>query len=131
VPEPLVAYRVHATNMSLDTRRVESDFATVADRYPRANPAILHRYLGWWSIRVGRHAEATRQFLRAAASRDSRYPPRLVMQDLSYLARHGAQEVRTRLVPRRTAQPRSVEVSAEQARWRERGQRWVDQLTVP
>jgi glycosyltransferase involved in cell wall biosynthesis len=130
VAEPLVAYRVHAMNMSLNTRRVEADFITVAGRYPRANPAVLHRYLGWWSIRVGRHADATRHFLRAAATRDAQYPPRLVRRDLLYLAKHAAEDARTRLalpVKRRARQDR---VSDEIAGWRNRGQRWVDELSV-
>ena len=81
-------------NMSLDTRRVEADFVVVAGRYPRANPAVLHQYLGWWSIRVGRHANATRYFLRAAAARDARYLLRLLRRDLLYLARHAAEDAR-------------------------------------
>ena len=129
VAEPLVAYRVHTLNMSLDTRRVEADFVVVAGRYPRANPAVLHRYLGWWSIRVGRHAGAIRHFLRAAVARDLRYPPSLVKQDLLYLARHAAEDARTRIPRPLTRRPRQIEVSVEHADWRERGQRWVDKLT--
>jgi glycosyltransferase involved in cell wall biosynthesis len=127
VAEPLVAYRVHATNMSLDTRRVEADFVTVAGRYPRANPAVLQRYLGWWSIRVGRHADATRHFLRAAVTRDARYPPNLVRQDLLYLAKHAAL---TRVAPRLTHRSPRRQLSIETADWRRRGQRWVDELTT-
>jgi hypothetical protein len=129
VAEPLVAYRVHTLNMSLDTRRVEADFVVVAGRYPRANPAVLHRYLGWWSVRVGRHAGAIRHFLRAAVARDLRYPPSLVKQDLLYVARHAAEDARTRLPLPLTRRPRQIEVSVEHADWRERGQRWVDKLT--
>ena len=128
VAEPLVAYRVHALNMSLDTRRVEADFVVMAGRYPRANPAILHRYLGWWSIRVGRHAEATRHFLRAAAARDARYPLSLVRQDLLHLARHAADDARARLAPPPSRRAHRDRVSVEQTDWRNRGQRWVDEL---
>jgi glycosyltransferase involved in cell wall biosynthesis len=128
VAEPLVAYRVHALNMSLDTRRVEADFVVVAGRYPRANNAVLHRYLGWWSIRVGRHAEATRHFLRAAAARDARYPPSLVRQDLLYVARHAADDARARFAPPLRRRAGRERVSVEQTDWRNRGQRWVDEL---
>ena len=130
VAEPLVAYRVDALNMSLDTRRVEADFAIVAGRYPRANPAILYRYLGWWSIRVGRHAEATRYFLRAAATRDARYPLRLVRQDLLYLIRDAAAHARARLLPPLKLTARQDRVTVQQTEWRMRGQRWVDDLTT-
>jgi glycosyltransferase involved in cell wall biosynthesis len=130
VAEPLVAYRVHALNMSLDTRRVEADFAVLAGRYPRANAAILYRYLGWWSIRVGRHTEATRYLLRAAAARDPRYPPRLVMQDLLYLARDAAAHARARLFPPLKRPARQDRVTVQQADWRKRAQRWVDELAA-
>ena len=130
VAEPLVAYRVHAMNMSLDTRRVEADFVVVAGRYPRANPAVLHQYLGWWSIRVGRHANATRYFLRAAAARDARYPLRLLRRDLLYLARHAAEDARARLAPPPRRREHRVRISVEQTDWRNRGQRWIDELTA-
>jgi glycosyltransferase involved in cell wall biosynthesis len=131
VAEPLVAYRVHGTNMSLDTRRVKADFAMVASRYPRANRAVLYRYLGWWSIRVGRHADAACYFLRAAAARDARYPPNLVRRDLLYLARHAAEEARTRLAPALVRRSLQAPVVVDHADWRERGQRWVDELSCP
>jgi glycosyltransferase involved in cell wall biosynthesis len=129
VGEPLVAYRVHATNMSLDTRRVEADFVTVARRYPRANPTVLNRYLGWWSIRVDRHVDAARYFLRAAAARDPRYPPQLVSRDLLYLGRHAAQKAGARLALSLSRTARQGRLGVEHAEWRSRGQHWVDELT--
>jgi glycosyltransferase involved in cell wall biosynthesis len=129
VAEPLVAYRVHGTNMSLDTRRMRADFATFSKRYPRANRAVLFRYLGWRSIRVNRHAEAARQFLRAAVERDGQYPLAVVRQDLWYLVRHAVTSLRARLAPRMPPRWPRVSVAEEQLRWRERGQQWVDQLT--
>jgi glycosyltransferase involved in cell wall biosynthesis len=126
VAEPLVAYRVHGTNMSLDTRRVEAEFAIVASRYPRASPVVLHQYLGWWSLRVGRHQEAARYFLRAAAAREARYPPSEAARDLLYLARQVARAVHARLAP--DARRGSPQVVVRHPEWRERGQRWVNKL---
>ena len=125
VAEPLVAYRVHGTNMSLDTRRVEADFAVVAARYPRASRAVLHQYLGWWSLRVGRHLDAGRYFLRAAAAREARYPVGQAGRDLATVTRHAARHARARLVPRRA---RAAVVVVRHPEWRERGRRWVEQL---
>jgi len=127
--EPLVAYRVHGTNMSLDTRRVEADFATLAARYPRASRVVLHQYLGWWSLRVGRHADAGRYFLRAAAAREARYPVGQAGQDLLQVARHAVRDARARLSPGRRPVP--PEVVVRHPEWRERGRRWVDELSVP
>jgi glycosyltransferase involved in cell wall biosynthesis len=129
VAEPLVAYRVHATNMSLDTRHVRADFATFSQRYPRANRAVLYRYLGWWSIRVNRHAEASRLFLRAAVERDPRYPLSVVGQDLWYLARHAVTSVKARLAPQLPRRSPRASIAEEQRRWRERAQQWIDQLS--
>jgi len=126
VAEPLVAYRLHGTNMSLDTRRVEADFATVAARYPRASPVVLHQYLGWWSLRVGRHRDAARYFLRAAAARDPRYPTRQAGRDLLHLAGSAAREARGRLAPARRPAPPPTTVRHPE--WREQGRRWVDEL---
>jgi glycosyltransferase involved in cell wall biosynthesis len=126
VAEPLVAYRVHGTNMSLDTQRVELDFATVAARYPRASRVVLQQYLGWWSLRVGRHVDAARYFIRAAAARDPRYPVGRAGQDLLYLGRHAARDLRSKLVPAHRAVP--PEVVVRHPDWRERGRRWVDEL---
>jgi glycosyltransferase involved in cell wall biosynthesis len=124
--EPLVAYRLHGTNMSLDTRRVEADFAVVAGRYPRASRAVLYQYLGWWSLRVGRHADAGRYFLRAAAAREARYPVSQAGRDLLQVARAAARKARARLAP--DHRPARAEVVVRHPEWRERGRRWVDEL---
>jgi glycosyltransferase involved in cell wall biosynthesis len=126
VAEPLVAYRVHGTNMSLDTRRVEADFATVLARYPRASRVVLQQYLGWWSLRVGRHADAARYFIRAAAPRDPRYPAGRAGRDLLYLGRQAARDLRGRLVPAYRGAP--PEVVVRHPDWRERGRQWVDEV---
>ena len=68
VAKPLVAYRVHGSQMSLDARLVESEFAVIARRDPQANHAIMDRYLGWWSLRVRHRLRAFRYFVRGSGS---------------------------------------------------------------
>jgi glycosyltransferase involved in cell wall biosynthesis len=126
VAEPLVAYRVHGANMSLDTRRVEADFATVAARYPRASRVVLYQYLGWWSLRVGRHLDAARYFVRAAAVRDPGYPAGHAGRDVGSVVARAARDVRSRLAPGHPPAPPAVAVRHPE--WRERGRRWVDEL---
>lgn len=128
VAQPLVAYRVHAANMSLDTKRVEADFAVIARRYPAANAAVLLRYLGWWSLRVRRHRDAGRYFLRAAAARDPRYPTSLLRADLAYLLRDVAEEVRQRRASGIVRRPLHRPGRMEHMAWREQGRRWIDSL---
>ena len=104
---------------------MDADFAVVAARYPRASRAVLHQYLGWWSLRVGRHRYAGRYFLRAAAAREARYPVGQAGRDLATVTRHAARHARARLVPRRA---RAAVVVVRHPEWRERGRRWVEQL---
>ncbi len=69
VPKPLVAYRLHGAQMSLDASRVEAEFWRLAERNPEADPANLYRYLGWWALRVNNHRAALRYFVRARLHR--------------------------------------------------------------
>jgi glycosyltransferase involved in cell wall biosynthesis len=133
VPLPLVGYRVHTQNMSLDTARVESDFAVVARRSGRASYAVLYRYLGWWCRRAGRRRKALSYFLRGALQRDRRYPLRVFSADLRYLALDSADALRLRLAPRLA--PRLLPFSLlpsgteEHAEWRAAPLPWIDDLS--
>ncbi len=90
---PHVAYRLHAGNMSLASGRMEADFAILADRYPTVDHAVFHRYLGWWSLRVGKQGAALRYFTRAARDRSARYTPPEYLADLRYLGRDATDRV--------------------------------------
>jgi glycosyltransferase involved in cell wall biosynthesis len=126
VPRPLVAYQVHAGNMSLNFRRMRAEFAVMARRYPSANAAIFYRYLGWWALRVDRRAAALDYFLRAGLRRDPHYLWPQMRGDLAYLRR--------RVVPRivrgrrhGVAPDRSAPGDEELA-WRAEAQSWIDDL---
>jgi GT2 family glycosyltransferase len=123
VARPLVAYRVHGTQMSLDAARVEAEFRILADRYGEASAAVLYRYLGWWALRVRNHREAARYFVRGALQFRSDYRPSSVATDLAALARN-VLEHRLRIsLPSTSAPP-----SAPLQEWRREGQAWVDRL---
>jgi glycosyltransferase involved in cell wall biosynthesis len=124
-PEPLVAYRVHGGQLSLDTPRIQREFRVLADRHGEGNRAILYRYLGWWSLRVRRHRNAFGFFLRGALQRKLDYPPRILVEDLAYLMRE-VLETRLRLqIPNSN---RKAELPDDQRAWRARGQAWVNEF---
>jgi glycosyltransferase involved in cell wall biosynthesis len=126
-PSPLVGYRVHTANMSLDALGVEADFAVVAARSGRASYAALYRYLGWWCRRAGRRRDALRYFIRGALRREDRYPLRDFLSDVSYVLLDGAEAVRAR----RAAWLPEVPLpsgSNEHAEWRRQGQDWIERL---
>jgi glycosyltransferase involved in cell wall biosynthesis len=127
VSRPLVAYRVHAGNRSLDADRGRAEFRIVGDRYGGANSAILYRYLGWWSLRAKKRRKALGYFVWGVVRRNARYPVREFGRDLAYLARDTLDALGLRLSvpsPERRLRPQSAEVKA----WTTEGQRWVDQL---
>jgi glycosyltransferase involved in cell wall biosynthesis len=127
VPRPLVAYRVHAGNMSLDARRVESEFRIVSERHGGGNRAVLYRYLGWWAFRVRRRRQALRYFARGLLQRNARYTLRDFSGDLAYLTRDTLQAVRLPFglsLFRRRVHPEP----GKHHDWQAEGQSWVDRL---
>ena len=126
VPHPLVGYRLHGNQMSLEAARVEAEFRSVAGRNAEANPAILYRYFGWWALRVKNHRDALRFFLRGWLERRPEYTASVLAADLAYLGRDIlAHRFRIRL----PATDSRHEVTEEQRAWRIRGQAWIDALT--
>jgi glycosyltransferase involved in cell wall biosynthesis len=128
---PLVAYRLHTHNMSLDTARVEAEFEVVAGRTGKGNHAVLYRYLGWLCGRARRRVAAIRYFVRAALRRDAEYAPRAFLADLSYLTIDAADDLRRRFASRllRRSLRRSLHRFPSQYEdWRDAGQDWVDSL---
>ncbi|MBA2529168.1 MAG: glycosyltransferase, partial [Euzebyales bacterium] len=118
VRSPLVGYRVHGANMSLDTRRMlaELDIVSRLDGTD-VDRAGFSRHIGRLCLRAGRRREAYR-YLAAAALRGStaqrrmhgRADARLVRDDLTEAVRR-----RTRLPPGRRAaarQRRAAETDA-------------------
>jgi hypothetical protein len=87
VRSPLIAYRVHPSNSSLDiaeivrgARRIEQLHHTTADW------GRLHRWLAESCLRSGQRRAALGQFARAAAHGQAR----AVAQDLALIARRRA-----------------------------------------
>jgi glycosyltransferase involved in cell wall biosynthesis len=123
---PLVAYRVHAANMSLDIDQMEAEFALLAEREPRASAGLFYRYLGWWCLRVSRRRMALRYFVRAAQQRDPRVQFRRSLLDVAYLVREVFAEIGRRVAPRPPS--RGARTSPEQeARWAE-ARLWLSRL---
>jgi glycosyltransferase involved in cell wall biosynthesis len=128
VSRPLVAYRVHARNLSLDAGRVLREFEVVSRRAGGASRAILYRYLGWWMLRAGKRVDAVRFLVRGVLLRSQDYRLRAFLADAVYVARSFADPLLSRLGLRRQAPP-SPSDPLERA-WREDAQGWVDALVI-
>jgi glycosyltransferase involved in cell wall biosynthesis len=126
VSQPLVAYRLHGSQMSLDAARVEAEFRMLSERNPHGNPAILYRYLGWWALRVKNHREALRLFLRAWRQRRPEYRAAVLSSDLAALGR----DILDHRLGLRRMRLTSTAASAGHRAWRRDGQAWVDALVA-
>jgi glycosyltransferase involved in cell wall biosynthesis len=125
VPRPLVAYRLHGSQMSLDAARVEAEFWMLFERNRAGNPAVLYRYLGWWALRVKNHRHSLRWFVRGWLQQRPEYPMRVLAADLTALGRDILDHRLGFSSLRLTSSNRLPE---EQRLWRSEGQAWVDAL---
>jgi glycosyltransferase involved in cell wall biosynthesis len=92
-PDPLIGYRLHPANMSLDEVRMKADFAVLRARYGTVNEAIFRRYLFWWALRSQRRGAALQHWVAAACARDRSFPASLLGADLDHLLRRSAKAV--------------------------------------
>lgn len=76
VGEPLVAYRIHGANASLDVAKIPAELAVLDRRYAAlrggapSDRAYVYRWMAWNSLRAGRRWPAVEAYLRAAAAGD-------------------------------------------------------------
>jgi glycosyltransferase involved in cell wall biosynthesis len=125
VSRPLVAYRVHGTQISLDSTRVQAEFDIMAARYGAGNRAILYQYLGWGALRVKSHGNALRFFSRAFLQRRPEYSTRVFCADLAWLTR----DILQHRLGIAVAAPVNAKPSSEAIEsWRAQAQAWVDAL---
>ena len=67
VSEPLVAYRIHPGNKTLDVAGMREDLALMEQSYGRTPDwGAIHHYLAWVYLRSARRAPALRHFAQAA-----------------------------------------------------------------
>jgi hypothetical protein len=69
VPEPLVAYRLHGGQATLDTTGMMAEARMLRDRHG-VDVNAIRRWLAWSHLRRGRRREAVGAYARAAASGD-------------------------------------------------------------
>ena len=77
VPRPLLAYRLHRANATMDTAfdpwEAVAEFDTIAGRYHiPADRLAVDRWIAWTSLRAGRRRAALRAYAHAARAGDLR-----------------------------------------------------------
>jgi glycosyltransferase involved in cell wall biosynthesis len=69
VPEPLVAYRIHPTQATMDTTGMMAEADILHDRHG-VDPVSIRRWLAWSHLRRGNRGAAVAAYLRAVVDGD-------------------------------------------------------------
>jgi glycosyltransferase involved in cell wall biosynthesis len=118
VSRPLVGYRIHGANASLDTAGMVAELDVIERRYGGpVDRARFYRHVARVSRRASRRTAAVRYYLRAAA-RDREYWRRGLAADLAEIA----QGMRW--------QPRPRSGDAVQQRWTDQARPWLERLAA-
>jgi len=113
--EPLVAYRIHPGNKTLDTVGMREDVALIEQTYgTKPDWGAIHHYLAWVYLRSARRAPAMRHFGQAALH-GSLVP---VARSFATLARR---RLRSRVPGTGSGVPGLTE-------WREPAHEWLDRV---
>jgi glycosyltransferase involved in cell wall biosynthesis len=136
VTRPLVGYRVHGNNMSLDTSRTISELATIEARYGGpVDWGRFYRHLARVSLRAGRHRRASRFYLQAASA-DRNYRSEEFLPDLFEVAQGVGRSFSNRIAgalmtaPRPSRLPRPGRRYATQWEWAEQALPWIEELAA-
>jgi glycosyltransferase involved in cell wall biosynthesis len=131
--DPLVGYRVHSSNRSLDTAVAVAELDEIERRYGGpVDRAGFYRHVARVSLRVSRFHAALRYLCQAAAS-DRDYRRRDFAPDVYEVAQEAARSVRQQLS--RTVLRRRVDLTpphrkryAAQRPWVEKARPWIEAL---
>jgi glycosyltransferase involved in cell wall biosynthesis len=127
VASPLVGYRIHPGNASLDTAGMVAELAVIERRHGvRVDRTSFYRYVALISRRARRRRAALGYYLQAALG-DPAYPIMGLPADLWDLAK-GALKALARAAPWRSPHPLRRPGTDGVRAWREQGAHWLRQL---
>jgi glycosyltransferase involved in cell wall biosynthesis len=126
VPKPLVGYRVHAGNSSVDTARLLAELDMIEDRHGGpVDRLVFYRHLARVCLRVNWQWQALGYYLRALADSPT-YLVRGFIPDVIEALWAMVDRVRTRLGrPGRLSEPQR---SDPQSAWRDEARRWLEEF---
>jgi glycosyltransferase involved in cell wall biosynthesis len=118
VPEPLLAYRVHPGNASLDIEAIFAGVTMIERRHgTRTDRGVLHRWIAESCLRTGQRSMAVKHLALAA----SRGQAREVLDDVAAILR--------RRIRRQFGLRRASEDGPQRDEWMTRAREWLGALT--
>jgi glycosyltransferase involved in cell wall biosynthesis len=136
VGRPMVGYRVHGGNRSLDIAGMVAMLDVIDERYGGpTDRATFYRHIARVCQRASRHSDALRYYVQAAAA-DRHYRRQYFLSDLVEVAQGVGQRLRRRVPLHRLARPtanREVRPARRYAAlraWVEQARPWLDELAA-
>jgi glycosyltransferase involved in cell wall biosynthesis len=126
VSKPLVGYRVHAGNSSLDTVRFVVELDMLENRYGGpVDRAVFYRHLARVCLRANRQWQAARYYVRAAAHDRPAYFTGRFAADMTTVVASTLSRIRSRFGVRRTAHIRADD---PHALWKAEARVWLERF---
>jgi hypothetical protein len=129
VPRPLMAYRVHQSNMAIEEAGdVDADLRLFSERGHSVDRTPIYRWLGWWARRGGRPFKAIRYLARAWRVNAGDYPVGELLRDSAYIARESAERFRLRYLKRIVRRRLISGRPGGDPKWIVEAEQWVEPL---
>lgn len=126
VPKPLVGYRVHGGNSSMDTARFLVELDIIEDRYGGpVDRLVFYRHLARVSLRMNRQGPAVRYYLWAAAAHPGTYLLHGFLPDALGVLQAAVDRVRRRLGPPMQLARAQQRSDADEG-WKEEARAWLE-----
>jgi glycosyltransferase involved in cell wall biosynthesis len=128
VPRPLIGYRIHTMNRSLDTEGMIAELDLIERRHSiEVDRVAFLRHVARVSLRGGRNREALRYYLRAGSRMKPAY---LFREFLPDVLTAGSAPIRARLPRGRVRRMLESPISkSPDPEWLEEGRAWIQELT--
>jgi len=132
VPRPLIAYRVHQSNMAIrGAGDVDADMRLFSERGLSVDQTPIYRWLGWWARRGGRPLKAVRYLGRAWRVNAGDYSIGELMRDSAYIASESAERFRLRYLKRIIRRRLISGRPGGDPKWTAEAEQWVGRLRAP
>jgi glycosyltransferase involved in cell wall biosynthesis len=127
VEKPLIGYRLHTSNMSLEGKRTIAELDLLQRKHPAINidRAVFYRHLGRLCVRSGRPAGAMSYFVRAVTEARSKQSLGTFVRDALTLVDRGVESLRLRAGFPQSTRRKALHANDPNRAWKAEAQRWL------
>ncbi len=127
VEQPLIGYRLHPSNMSLEGKRTFAELGLLQRKHPamEIDRALFYRHLGRLCLRSSRPARAMSYFVRAVTEARSKESLGTFIRDTLTLVDRGVEFLRLGAGFPQSARRKTLPPNDPNRAWKAEAQRWL------